>query len=78
MCFDFRMALFSIAIGMIAAPYREDIETAHRANRPAAEVYEDLRAGGESGWDFTSRWLADARDLSTIRTTAIAPVISIR
>jgi alpha,alpha-trehalase len=54
--------------------YREDIETAHRANRPAAEVYEDLRAGGESGWDFTSRWLADGKDLSTIRTTAIAPV----
>ena len=54
--------------------YREDIETAHRANRPAAEVYEDLRAGGESGWDFSSRWLADGKDLSTIRTTAIAPV----
>ena len=54
--------------------YREDIETAHRANRPAAEVYEDLRAGGESGWDFTSRWLADGKDLATIRTTAIAPV----
>jgi alpha,alpha-trehalase len=54
--------------------YREDIETAHRAIRPAAEVYEDLRAGGESGWDFSSRWLADGNDLSTIRTTAIAPV----
>jgi alpha,alpha-trehalase len=54
--------------------YRQDIETAHRSSRPAAEVYEDLRAGGESGWDFSSRWLADGRDLSTIRTTAIAPV----
>lgn len=54
--------------------YREDIETAHRAIRPAAEVYEDLRAGGESGWDFSSRWLADGKDLATIRTTAIAPV----
>lgn len=54
--------------------YREDIETAHRAIRPAAEVYEDLRAGAESGWDFSSRWLADGKDLSTIRTTAIAPV----
>jgi alpha,alpha-trehalase len=43
-------------------------------NRPAAEVYEDLRAGAESGWDFSSRWLADGKDLSTIRTTAIAPV----
>ena len=73
------MALCSIAIGMIAPPLatnpdREDVETAHRANRPAAEVYEDLRAGAESGWDFSSRWLADGKDLSTIRTTAIAPV----
>ncbi len=54
--------------------YREDVETARRANRPAAEVYRDLRAGGESGWDFSSRWLADGKDLWTIRTTAIAPV----
>jgi alpha,alpha-trehalase len=53
--------------------YRQDIETARRSSRPAAEVYEDLRAGGESGWDFSSRWLA-GKDLSTIRTTAIAPV----
>jgi alpha,alpha-trehalase len=54
--------------------YRQDIETAYRGNRPAAEVYEDLRAGAESGWDFSSRWLANGKDLSTIRTTAIAPV----
>jgi alpha,alpha-trehalase len=54
--------------------YRADVETARRANRPAADVYRDLRAGAETGWDFSSRWLADGKDLSTIRTTAIAPV----
>jgi alpha,alpha-trehalase len=54
--------------------YREDVETAQRSNRPAEEVYRDLRAGGESGWDFSSRWLADGRTLATIRTTDIAPV----
>ena len=54
--------------------YRQDVETAQHAARPPAEVYEDLRAGAESGWDFSSRWLADGKDLSTIRTTAIAPV----
>ena len=79
MRFDFRMAPCSIAIGMIALPLATNpiarsIETAHRSARPAAEVYEDLRAGGESGWDFTSRWLADSKNLSTIRTTSIAPV----
>ncbi len=54
--------------------YREDVETAAKANRPAEEVYRDLRAGAETGWDFSSRWLADGKTLATIRTTAIAPV----
>jgi alpha,alpha-trehalase len=54
--------------------YREDLETAHASNRPAAEVYRDLRAGAETGWDFSSRWLADGKALATIRTTALVPV----
>lgn len=53
--------------------WREDVETATRSGRPAPEVYRDLRAGAESGWDFSSRWLADG-SLSSIRTTMIAPV----
>ncbi|MBF3234241.1 alpha,alpha-trehalase, partial [Pseudomonas aeruginosa] len=40
----------------------------------AGEVYRDLRAGAESGWDFSSRWLDDGRELASIRTTAIVPV----
>ncbi|PLZ00258.1 alpha,alpha-trehalase [Burkholderia sp. WAC0059] len=55
--------------------YLEDITTAaSQRARPAAEVYRNLRAGAASGWDFSSRWLADPNDLSTIRTTAILPV----
>lgn len=54
--------------------YLEDIATAAKSSRPAAEVYRDLRAGAASGWDFSSRWLGDATDLSTIRTTAILPI----
>jgi alpha,alpha-trehalase len=54
--------------------YLEDIETARKSSRPAAEVYRDLRASAESGWDFSSRWFADGRTLSTIRTTDILPV----
>jgi alpha,alpha-trehalase len=37
-------------------------------------VYRDLRAGAESGWDFSSRWLAEPSALASIRTTAIVPV----
>lgn len=53
--------------------WREDVKTAAASDRPAEDVYRDLRAGAESGWDFSSRWL-DGASLSSIRTTAIAPV----
>ncbi len=54
--------------------YLEDVETARDAGRPAAEVYRDLRAAAESGWDFSSRWLADGKTLGSIRTTDYLPV----
>ena len=54
--------------------YREDVDTAAGSGRPPAEIYRDLRAGGETGWDFSSRWLGDGHSLRTIRTTRILPV----
>jgi alpha,alpha-trehalase len=55
--------------------FAEDRATAAKAaNRPAPQVYRDLRAGAESGWDFSSRWLADPNDLATLRTTRVVPV----
>jgi len=54
--------------------YREDLEVARNSGRPAADVYRDLRAAAESGWDFSSRWLADGKAMGSIRTTDIAPV----
>ena len=53
--------------------YAADVETASRAGRPAREVHRNLRAAAESGWDFSSRWLADGDDLATIRTLSIVP-----
>ena len=53
--------------------WREDVETAADSGRPPEEVYRELRAGAESGWDFSSRWL-DGRDLASIRTTQFAPI----
>ena len=53
----------------------QDVKTAEQAsNRPRQEVWRDLRAGAESGWDFSSRWLGDGQNLATIRTTSIVPV----
>ena len=54
--------------------YREDVLTASDSTRPAAEVYRNLRAAAESGWDFSSRWLADGKSLATIRTVELLPV----
>ena len=55
--------------------YAEDVETAAKASpRSAASTQRDLRAGAESGWDFSSRWLRDPQSLATIHTTDIVPV----
>ncbi|WP_313418682.1 alpha,alpha-trehalase TreA [Stenotrophomonas sp.] len=55
--------------------WTDDLATAAQASRrPPSQVYRDLRAGAESGWDFSSRWLDDPAQLSSIRTTAIVPV----
>ena len=55
--------------------YREDVETAESfPEEKQPEVYRDIRAAAESGWDFSSRWFADGSKLSTIETTSIVPV----
>lgn len=55
--------------------YAEDLATAAaNASRAPETLYRDLRAGAESGWDFSSRWLTDPQNLSSIRTTDIVPV----
>ncbi|MGF3807732.1 alpha,alpha-trehalase [Enterobacter mori] len=53
----------------------DDINTAkNNPNRPATEIYRDLRSAAASGWDFSSRWMDDPQKLGTIRTTSIVPV----
>lgn len=54
--------------------YREDVETAAKSGRPKAEMYRHLRSGAESGWDFSSRWFRDGKNITTIHTTDIIPV----
>lgn len=39
-----------------------------------ASFYNHLRSACESGWDFSSRWMRDKGDLTTIHTHDIAPV----
>jgi alpha,alpha-trehalase len=63
--------------------YREDYNLAITQSEKAAKVDQpkvfslmcrNLRSGAESGWDYSSRWFADGKNISTIRTTDILPV----
>ena len=54
--------------------WREDVLTAEKSGRNKTEMYQHLRAGAESGIDFSSRWFADGKSLRSIRTTDMLPV----
>jgi alpha,alpha-trehalase len=55
--------------------YREDYGIGR--GLPDAEretFYRNVRATAESGWDFSSRWLRNPKDLRTLETIALVPV----
>ena len=49
--------------------WREDIETTEKSKRNKIEMYKQLRAGAESGIDFSNRWFADGKNLTSIQVT---------
>lgn len=54
---------------------QEDTSTASGAfERQSDRLYLHLRAGAESGWDFSSRWFDNPQDIGTIHTADIIPV----
>jgi alpha,alpha-trehalase len=63
--------------------YKEDFDVATKASSrlyPESQIIKfqnicrDLRSGAESGWDFSTRWFADGKNISTIQTTNLIPV----
>jgi alpha,alpha-trehalase len=54
--------------------YREDVLAAASSKQKPAEFYRNIRAAAESGWDFSSRWFADGKHLTTIQTVNLIPV----
>ncbi len=54
--------------------YKEDVELAHTTSQQPEDLYRNLRAAAESGWDFSSRWFKDETDFATIHTTEIIPI----
>jgi alpha,alpha-trehalase len=54
--------------------YLEDVETTARSGRNKVEMYKQLRAGAESGIDFSNRWFANNTDIITIEVTDMIAV----
>jgi len=54
--------------------YYQDVQSGLAYQGKDNRVFTHLRAGAESGWDFSSRWFADTTNLATIETTNILPV----
>ncbi|HEU5289422.1 MAG TPA: alpha,alpha-trehalase TreA [Cyclobacteriaceae bacterium] len=53
--------------------YKEDVELAHRSQNKG-ELFRNIRAAAESGWDFSTRWFKDVKSFESIHTTDIIPV----
>lgn len=54
--------------------YRTDVALAAATpNRANVEIYREVRAACESGWDFSSRWLGRQGDLGSAITSSILP-----
>ena len=55
--------------------YRPDVEIGMTLpDSLRASFYRNVRASAESGWDFSSRWMRDPKDLRTLETTDLLPV----
>lgn len=54
--------------------YAEDVALAKECDRDPRGLFRDIRCACESGWDFSSRWLADGQSMASIQTGRIVPV----
>lgn len=59
---------------LAASTFKNANQAEKAAEAKKVEVYQHLRAGAASGWDFSSRWFRDPNDISTIETAFYAPV----
>lgn len=54
--------------------FKADYELVYENDLEPAITYRHLRAGAESGWDYSSRWFKDHSTIATIHTTDIIPI----
>ena len=54
--------------------YKNDLDSVKKSTQSPKEFYRNVRAAGESGWDFGSRWYGADDKFTSIQTTSIIPV----
>merc|ERR1712212_1343285 len=62
--------------------YKEDLEAMHQmklSSKEQDELYKHIRAGAESGWDFSTRWIIDSHGgcsggMESVKANLIIPV----
>lgn len=54
--------------------YAADLKTHEKGVTDPSDHYRHVRGACESGWDFSSRWFKDARNIASINTCELIPV----
>jgi alpha,alpha-trehalase len=54
--------------------YKEDVELSQRSSQKPSDLFRNLRAAAESGWDFSSRWFKEGDGFTSTHTTEILPI----
>lgn len=54
--------------------YAADLKTHEKAVADPSEHYRHVRGACESGWDFSSRWFKDGKNITTIHSCELIPV----
>jgi alpha,alpha-trehalase len=54
--------------------FKEDHELVMENGLDEKSTYRHIRAGAESGWDYSSRWFANSQEMKSIQTTDIIPI----
>lgn len=55
--------------------FKEDYELVHENDLNEEKAYRDLRAGAESGWDYSSRWFEDPQKCKVFKPQILFPSI---
>ena len=54
--------------------FAADIELSRLSLQEPSQLFRHLRAGAESGWDYSSRWFRNEEDFASIHTCDIVPI----